>query len=1048
MLLTGCKSDSSADPELGSLNTEIKVDPTLIKRVDAPRALLSRTETSPINKELSPSNTDATSEPLVQISGVVTFEDGSPITSATVELWQNGKTILGHNRANQRLDISKVDVRGRYQVIGSDGTGLSLEVKGISCAIANLASATNYSTASRVRHLTQDFIIPPPHSIRGRVLDQSGDPVGSATVSLRSEDVETDGWYYSNQQTTVSASGEFELIGVATGNATLGAAAPGYAPAFTTIAVPTSGPVELTITAGNTVLYGQVVMFPDDQPVAGGQISSRLAGKVATLGLSQLSATTAVTDSNGSFRLDGLAAGTNLLSVTAANGEELWEAPGEKLDAMSPTLFANQTSEVALRVFPGYALTGLVADKETSEPLSGVKLRLYVEKKLFQETYSDSNGKYTFRKAPPRALAIGASYPGFSIVSDYSGIGSDTGTVFVPKSEVSDKIATNIQMIPVVQLAGRVENRDGLPVPNAEVKWKGTETEEEVATTDAEGKFRFELQPFQQGVLEVSASGYAFHRTPDQVKLNQADIKDIVIILDRGATVNGRVVTPEGKPVPRASVRTTNPPFSVGSRLLYGGRWFGNTDSAGAFHVDTLETGQATFKATADGFAPGTAVVDAKPGDILDVEIELQEELTIEGRVVDAKDEPVRADVMAYNGEVVATDADGYFQLGGLENREVHLVVSAKDGPQSKDLNVKAGTKDLIVRLDTEEVTVFCQLVDRITGEPIDSYKIESVTGSADVSKTDKPGTFELKLQQNPKGRLARIRISADGYATKTFPIQIPDGVDEHHETLEMGAGSGVSGRVVSATNNKPLADIPVTGYEGSDSSLGRPLSNSISDEDGSFLIMNLPVGDVKIAAMPAHPLTGAILGAKIEEGQVTELGDIKVGESASITGQVLKAGSRQPYPDVEVNLSMPSEGNFRSSKSTDSEGHFEFSGLDPETYRVSVSGFSQQIDLAYGDTRDIEFEVGTISMQGTVSREGQSFNAVIFAREVSTGRQFFGYTNSGANYEIGNMIPGDYEISITDHSVRSTTETRKLLHEEAFSLPDRPVVQKDFVLP
>src|SRR5690606_27713861 len=94
-------------------------------------------------------------------------------------------------------------------------------------AIADLKKPTEKTTAPVVRKITQNFLIPVPHTINGRVVDGQGQAVTSAVVSLRSEDVKTDGWYYGNQQTTVTTAGDFTLEGVAAGPATIGAAAPG-----------------------------------------------------------------------------------------------------------------------------------------------------------------------------------------------------------------------------------------------------------------------------------------------------------------------------------------------------------------------------------------------------------------------------------------------------------------------------------------------------------------------------------------------------------------------------------------------------------------------------------------------------------------------------------------------------------------------------------------------------------------------------------------------------------------------------------------------------
>ncbi|HEV8579214.1 MAG TPA: carboxypeptidase regulatory-like domain-containing protein [Thermoanaerobaculia bacterium] len=99
---------------------------------------------------------------------------------------------------------------------------------------------------------------------------------------------------------------------------------------------------------------------------------------------------------------------------------------------------------------------------------------------------------------------------------------------------------------------GRVVDEDGQPVEAAHVglRWEGVR----VAHTDAEGRFEFPVEGEGTAMLHAMKSGYRESESVDVQVKREEPIPFVTLVLRRKATIEGKVLSAAGNPVPNAWV--------------------------------------------------------------------------------------------------------------------------------------------------------------------------------------------------------------------------------------------------------------------------------------------------------------------------------------------------------------------------------------------------------------------------------------------------------------------------------------------------------------
>jgi len=196
-------------------------------------------------------------------------------------------TGLGVEPARAGFSAYETDPLGQYRIFGNGSGPVTLVAKAAGYAFSRQSVTAGQGNVAA----TVDFELDRPASVRGRVLDGYGNPVGNAIVRVLYTGYPPDIWRtialtQEVGEVKTNDSGEFAIVNVAPGTeVVLEAGADGYVPGFSqSLALAPKDALTnavITLTRGPT-LAGTVV-GGDGAPIGGAKVALRFRGSRGTL---------------------------------------------------------------------------------------------------------------------------------------------------------------------------------------------------------------------------------------------------------------------------------------------------------------------------------------------------------------------------------------------------------------------------------------------------------------------------------------------------------------------------------------------------------------------------------------------------------------------------------------------------------------------------------------------------------------------------------------------------------------------------------------------
>ncbi len=591
-------------------------------------------------------------------------------------------------------------------------------------------------------------------------------------------------------------------------------------------------------------------------------------------------------------------------------------APGVKREAR-----AGYPAELVLT--PARSASGKVVD-ERGRPIAGA-LVTAVPTLLtrFSEVTSGPDGSFKLDGLGDGALFFTAAAPGYL----------PTGRAFsFPAAGIT------LPLSRPRAIEGSVLSR-GKPAAGAQVRLYAYHFGR-TATAGQDGSFRFE------GLLpeEYTVAASQETRAASATVTAEQPLTRVVLNLEDGMRVRGRVSDEAGAPIPGASIAAY-----LGSRRLSDSR----SDEQGRFSVEGVPAGGRII-ASQEGYESSAAPV----AENAELELVLHAQVMVTGTVLSSSGEPVpEVQILAHGASrgMATSDATGAFRLALREAGPVSLMAHHSTYGAG-EISIEAPAKDVKLQLNALG-TVKARLVDK-SHQPIPGAR-----ATAFVESKAPRETFSSDAPSDAQGRLIlaglqqgsyRVRFMARGYQpAERSEVAVPETgeVDLGEVTLENGLE--ISGVVLKSDGS------PASGAFVHARGKGVKGSEGVStDPDGSFTILGLREGSYQLSAFVDK--SAAEVQAKAGDRGVT----IRLPAASRLRGRVVEGDGRpitrfeidgEPYEAADGRFDVPAR-SFR--------GHVFFRASAPgrvtvfEHAAMAENGDADAGDVVLGASRAVEGRV------------------------------------------------------------------------------------------
>jgi hypothetical protein len=392
--------------------------------------------------------------------------------------------------------------------------------------------------------------------------------------------------------------------------------------------------------------------------------------------LLQVAELSATTDAEGAFVFDGVPPGE--LQVVVLGGPVRVGAGG----AASHFGPAAVRCDVAVEVAMPTTLLGRVCDKESGAPLEGAKVSVRAD----GSASTDKDGGFKVEVAPgwARLEVVAPGRP----------------PVEVSVRATDARVPVDVRVPNYVSLGGQVLGPDDRPIPGARVRWIGRDGMGPEQIADEDGAFVIHgIAPGDPGVVQAEAKGFV----TDEARPEDGPL---VVRLDAGGTIAGRVLGPGGEPAARVPVILLPGGWTAEESeddMAIAERRVTRTDAEGRYAIEDLPPGGAWIFAVPLDPSLAPACVRAGVPATVAPDLILDRGHTVKGEVTDADGRPLAGAVVRVISELRGAEAvtgpRGEFVLEALPAVAESIVVTLKGhAPAWADLPA-APTDPIIVKM-------------------------------------------------------------------------------------------------------------------------------------------------------------------------------------------------------------------------------------------------------------------------------------------------------------------------------------------------------------
>lgn len=815
--------------------------------------------------------TQSASASKVRITGRVLFEEGGAASGAAVQLFTYGVPTMHsvYVPKDTLIASTAADAEGKYNLEIADNPVLRIaaSLKGRAVKSEMLINEDYFRApnlnVNKTREVSKDLVLPQVAELSGKVINENGEPVAGVLIKAVEKTSSPRDVSFIQSETQSKEDGSFVFGDLAKGLFIVKASKPGYTDSDTETSAPARNLV-LQLGMNGASLEGFVFMKTTGQGVAGAKITLIQQNRRMFWITPQIHA---VSDDKGAYHFENVPEGEYMIT---AGKDNLFMWRGNPADNGRITLAAKENKkDYDIFLFPGYTIRGTVTLQGSKEPIDGVEIIQAMNANIPIRGVTGADGKYEIANVPEGMWMLKAQKKGYIMVSNQRGW--QGVQVTLPKDSM--EAIQNFEMEKALTISGIVKDESGAPVMDAKVIVITTDNIYQLSSlnrlktyepVNEKGEFIAECPPNQTVLVRASSSRFP-DATSDSIIVNDQSVTGIVLIMKAGATISGRVVDPEGKPVQEALV-VINDQIIIGIMGSVGYRKNLRTDKNGQFTVSDVPIGTIKLFATAKGFAQSERqTLELASGEMkTDVVLKLRTTHYIAGKVTDADGNPLsqcyvfaKSQMGSSHGSAM-TGEDGLYRIEGLSDDKHYVYANSNEGTEQKE-NVSVDRDDVNFIMGKNPVSLIGIVLDGKTREPLKDFSVSSKSSDISPEKNpDKVGVFTAKKIK--RGHGYSITIEAPGCMTleKNFvvPTQMEDNILEM--TFEMGGGCSIGGRFVEKETHNPVAGAQFAiigkGNEFWQLNRANPIASVRTGEDGRFLLEKIEPGPMIVSFVPPEP--------------------------------------------------------------------------------------------------------------------------------------------------------------------------------------------------
>lgn len=966
------------------------------------------------------------------LEGVVRDPDSAPVEGAMVSACRLNGTLIA--------EIA-TDAQGRYTLPRMPGgnvllyvtPSLGTELVEQSLLVATVAGQT----------VTKDVMLARGAVVQCTVKDAAGNPVPNARVSLYGA--------LSVARRYTNTEGTCTFSGVESGDYEVRVEAPAEMPHLREQSLLAEFAVNQTYNL-QFVLPQSGVLKGAVRDVDGNGVPGALVRARHIAGISNI---TGYTDTQGNYRLEGLAGGTYRVDVTPHGESTL--LPTQRNGVIVPDA-GEATADFLLE--ESGVVEGFITDR-AGAPVHGAEVTLYTSLGELV-AYTDGEGFYRVAGAPEGMWRIRIDPPADrKLLSGWhSTVSTVPGNVTLYHASLEDGATLKVNV-----------TADGEPVSGA---WVEVYPGGDYAQTGTDGIAT--LGPLESGVVRIRVGPPSEHGLAplylDGIAVQAGQTVTVDAPLKWAGAITGRVTDANGDAVAGAMVVLFGETYEVKF-----------TNSDGMYSFSELPVGSyRVCVEPPDGapLLPNARNIYLGPGQMQVVELALAPSGVVTGTVLDAMGNPVHGAKLTLRGlepeffQETSSEADGGFRFVGVPRGVYELiaaftgatVLAGGQGPLSEATDGMAAVLSNISVTPGVTVTHTLHLpptgsltgvVYRPDGQPYSNMAVVRAhyvrNYRTHMVETSTGTSGEYRFPQLPAGPVDLEVMPTGAYLTRAIQgVMITTGAEARQDVTLEEAPKWGSIRATVTSDGAPLANANVEAYRTGWPNY--PLASATTDSQGVAVLGNLTPGTYHVTVRPpagAGALESTLGGIVVAYDATAEV-TLDLPKGGAVEGVVTDALGL-PIRDSHVTLTASSGSGATHTVFTNADGLYRIASLPAGVYDMLVrpgSAFAARkriagITVASGQVvrQDVQLTAGA-TLRGVITDpSGRGVDGATVELRGIEGTETLS-TDSQGGFIRRYLMPGSYRVSVWAPAGRNLLPVL----EQTVVLSEDTVTQHDIALP